>query len=55
MLDRTALDDQELLVRIAAQDRHAFAEFFGRYGVRIKAFMLRSGMADLDAEEIMKT
>ncbi|MEM9267500.1 MAG: sigma-70 family RNA polymerase sigma factor [Pseudomonadota bacterium] len=54
MLDRTALDDQELLVRIAAQDRQAFATFFARYGVRIKAFMLRSGMADLDAEEIMQ-
>ncbi|MEO1549971.1 MAG: sigma-70 family RNA polymerase sigma factor [Pseudomonadota bacterium] len=54
MLDRTILDDHDLLVRIAAQDRHAFAEFFGRYGVRIKAFMLRAGMADQDAEEIMQ-
>jgi RNA polymerase sigma-70 factor, ECF subfamily len=44
--------DEDLLRRIAAQDREAFARLFDRYALRIKAFMLRGGAAEADAEEI---
>jgi len=44
--------DADLLRRVAAEDRKAFAQLFQRYAVRIKAFMLRAGAADADADEI---
>jgi RNA polymerase sigma-70 factor, ECF subfamily len=44
--------DEDLLRRIATQDREAFARLFDRYALRIKAFMLRGGAAEADAEEI---
>ena len=52
MSEPGTLEDAALLTRIAAQDRDAFAELFRRYAVRVKAFMMRSGMAAEDADEI---
>ncbi|WP_299134110.1 sigma-70 family RNA polymerase sigma factor [uncultured Amaricoccus sp.] len=37
---------------IAARDRAAFAEMFGRYAHRVKAYVLRSGIGSGDADEI---
>ena len=34
------------------QDRAAFAELFAFYAPRVKSFLLRSGSADAEAEEI---
>lgn len=44
--------DSDLLVRIAAQDRAAFAELFERFAGRVKSFLLRYAMPDDQAEEI---
>ncbi|MEM8787082.1 MAG: sigma-70 family RNA polymerase sigma factor [Pseudomonadota bacterium] len=44
--------DSDLLALIATQDRAAFAELFGRFATRVKAFMLRAGTADDEADEI---
>jgi RNA polymerase sigma-70 factor, ECF subfamily len=46
------LSDAELLRRVAAEDRQAFIVLFQRYAVRVKAFMLRAGAAEADADEI---
>lgn len=59
--DRAAEQDSDagLLARIAAGDRAAFAIFFGRYAVRVKAFLMRAGTrpdeADELAQEVMVT
>lgn len=51
--------DAELLGRIAAGDRAAFAAFFARYALRVKAFLMRRGAradeADELAQEVMLT
>ena len=44
--------DADLIRAVAGGDRHAFAELFGRYAVRIKSFMLRAGASEADADEI---
>lgn len=45
-------DDAALISRIAqAKDKAAFAELFRRYGLKLKAFMIRSGAAPDVAEE----
>jgi RNA polymerase sigma-70 factor, ECF subfamily len=44
--------DADLIRAIAADDRVAFAALFDRYAVRIKAFMLRAGASEQDADEI---
>jgi RNA polymerase sigma-70 factor, ECF subfamily len=44
--------DADLIRAIAADDRGAFAVLFDRYAVRIKAFMLRAGASEQDADEI---
>jgi RNA polymerase sigma-70 factor, ECF subfamily len=44
--------DADLIRAIAAYDRGAFAVLFDRYAVRIKAFMLRAGASEQDADEI---
>jgi DNA-directed RNA polymerase specialized sigma24 family protein len=44
--------DADLIRAIAADDRGAFAALFDRYAVRIKAFMLRAGASEQDADEI---
>ncbi|MEM9792605.1 MAG: sigma-70 family RNA polymerase sigma factor [Pseudomonadota bacterium] len=52
MGDLSNQNDIQLLERIAAKDRLAFAELFGRYAVRVKAFVLRAGTTGEDADEI---
>lgn len=52
MGDLSNQDDMQLLAAIAQRDRSAFAELFGRYAVRVKAFMMRAGTAEDDADEI---
>ncbi len=37
---------------IAAEDRSAFAEFFGRYAGRVKAFLISGGARGDDADEV---
>lgn len=44
--------DAELVGRVAERDRAAFAELYGRYAGRLRAFMQRGGAARADAEEI---
>jgi RNA polymerase sigma-70 factor, ECF subfamily len=44
--------DAELIAAVAERDRAAFGLLFDRYAVRIKAFMLRTGAAEADADEI---
>lgn len=52
MGDLSNQTDIDLLQAIALENRDAFAELFGRYAGRVKAFMLRAGTSDGDAEEI---
>lgn len=52
MLDPDPLDDVNLLLRIAKQDKQAFSILFDRYALKLKAFMMRSGMSGEDADEI---
>lgn len=52
MGDLSNQDDTRLMAMIASGDRTAFAELFGRYAVRVKAFILRGGASDHDADEI---
>jgi RNA polymerase sigma-70 factor (ECF subfamily) len=47
-----AARDAELLLAVAREDRAAFAELFGRYAVRVKAFALRAGASVHDADEL---
>jgi RNA polymerase sigma-70 factor (ECF subfamily) len=44
--------DAQLLLAVAARDRSAFIELFGRYGGRIKGLMIRQGSSPQDADEI---
>lgn len=50
--DVASADDSQLLLRIAMQDRAAFAELFGRFAGRVKSFLLRYAMPDEQAEEV---
>ncbi len=52
MSDLPDQTDNQLLAGVAAQDRAAFAELFERYARRIKAFILRAGTSNEDADEI---
>lgn len=52
MTDLSNHDDVALMAAIAGQDRAAFAELFGRYAVRVKAFVLRGGATEADADEV---
>ncbi len=52
MNDFSNHDDVALIALIVEQDRNAFAELFGRYAVKIKAFILRAGASDQDADEV---
>ncbi|MEO1331391.1 MAG: sigma-70 family RNA polymerase sigma factor [Pseudomonadota bacterium] len=46
------LEDEALIVRIALRrDRIAFSELFRRFGLKVKAFMIRSGAAPDEADE----
>jgi len=45
--------DVSLIEAIAkARDKAAFKLFFERYAIRVKAFVIKSGMAEADADEI---
>lgn len=44
--------DSDLLALVARQDKHAFAELFGRYAGRVKAFLRRGGTVEADADEL---
>ncbi len=44
--------DAQLLMAIAGRDKAAFAALFERYAGKLKAFMMRSGAAAADADEI---
>jgi RNA polymerase sigma-70 factor, ECF subfamily len=44
--------DAELIRAIAAGEREAFITLFERYATRVKAFMLRAGASEQDADEI---
>ncbi|MEO1494609.1 MAG: sigma-70 family RNA polymerase sigma factor [Pseudomonadota bacterium] len=51
--DLAAESEDALLVRIAtAEDRAAFAELFGRFAGRIKAFLIKSGSPPEIAEDV---
>ena len=51
--DHSGATDETLLARIAGeQDRTAFAELFGRFAGRIKAFLMKSGAASDIAEDV---
>jgi len=52
MGDQSNQNDTQLMSLIAAGDRTAFAELFGRYALRVKAFILRGGTSDHDADEV---
>lgn len=52
MGDLSNRTDIELLEGIVARDKAAFAELFGRYAVRVKAFIMRAGATEEDADEI---
>jgi RNA polymerase sigma-70 factor (ECF subfamily) len=55
--DPTAPTDEDLLARVAARDRAAFAALFDRYAGKVKGFLIRSGFpaseADEAAQEVM--
>lgn len=46
--------DADLMRAVARRDRAALVELFGRYGGRVKAYALRGGASDADAEEIVQ-
>ena len=48
----TGARDAALIARIAKQDKAAFAEFFGLYAVRVKAFLIRYGEEPSDADDL---
>ncbi len=52
--DYTNASDAEVLRAIAAEDRQAFVELFGRFAGRIKGFLMRSGATEADAEEVVQ-
>ena len=45
-------DDASLMLAIRDRDKAAFAELFGRYSVRVKAFLMKGGAAEADADEL---
>lgn len=52
MSDLSNQTDADLLTQIAASDKAAFAQLFERYAIRVKAFVLRAGTSNEDADEI---
>jgi RNA polymerase sigma-70 factor (ECF subfamily) len=52
--DHAQAGDVEVLEAIAAGDRSAFVELFGRYAGRIKGFLMRAGASEADAEEVVQ-
>lgn len=52
MGDLSNKSDSDLLAAVSVQDRAAFGELFGRYAGRIKAFVLKAGTSEHDADEL---
>ena len=50
--DSSAAEDAALIARIVAQDKEAFVALFARYAGRVKAFAMRAGASEQDADEI---
>jgi RNA polymerase sigma-70 factor, ECF subfamily len=50
--DGSEPSDAELIAAVATRDRAAFGRLFDRYAARIKAFMLKAGATEADADEI---
>lgn len=50
--DQKGADDAKLLSRIAQKDKEAFATFFSRYAIRVKAFLIRYGTDPSDADDL---
>ncbi len=50
--DPKGADDAALIARIANKDKAAFAEFFSKYAVRVKAFLMRYGTEPSDADDL---
>jgi RNA polymerase sigma-70 factor (ECF subfamily) len=48
----TGSEDADLILAVARGDRAAFVRLFERYAVRIKAFLMRAGASEPDADEI---
>lgn len=46
------LSDEDLLARIAAGDRVAFATLFGRYAPKVKSYLMRLGAGGAAAEDL---
>lgn len=52
--DSAAPSDAELLRAAGRRDKEAFRALFERYAGRVKAYMMRSGAAPQDADEIVQ-
>jgi RNA polymerase sigma-70 factor, ECF subfamily len=48
----TGPSDADLIRAVAGKDRAAFSLLFDRYAGRVKAFMMRGGASEADADEI---
>jgi RNA polymerase sigma-70 factor, ECF subfamily len=48
----TGPSDADLIRAVAGKDRAAFNLLFDRYAARVKAFMMRGGASEADADEI---
>jgi len=52
MDDFSNQDDLDLISAIAKRDKNAFSELFSRYAVRVKAFLMKGGTPEQDADEL---
>ena len=52
MHERVTTADEALIARIAAADRDAFAQLFGVYAPKVKAYLLRLGAPATIAEDL---
>ena len=50
--DWAEASDEALLAGVAARDRSAFVEIFGRYAGRLKGFLILAGESEAGAEEL---
>lgn len=50
--DGVAESDEAIVARIGKGDREAFADFFGRYAPRVKAYLIRLGARGALAEDL---
>lgn len=52
MHSRLELTDEELLARVGAGDKQAFAILFGRYAPKVKSYLIRLGAPPAMAEDL---